>query len=92
MREGKKVELRLILGPQLRAYGTSRQFSGFPAAFSVAVDMDPASTPLCGGPVVGRDGPVVGVALFRLAENRVVEGWVLGDVPGLLGQLSGERV
>jgi hypothetical protein len=29
-----------------------------------------------------------GVAIFRVAGDRIVEGWVLGDVHGLVQQLS----
>jgi hypothetical protein len=32
-----------------------------------------------------------GAAFFRLADRRVVEGWVLGDTAGLRAQLSGGR-
>lgn len=35
----------------------------------------------------GRRVSYAGVALFRIVENRIAEGWVLGDVHGLLRQL-----
>jgi steroid delta-isomerase-like uncharacterized protein len=38
----------------------------------------------------GRQVSYAGVAIFRLAEGRVVEGWVLGDLHGLVQQLSGD--
>ena len=31
-----------------------------------------------------------GVALFRIASGQIAEGWVLGDLYGLSGQLRGE--
>jgi steroid delta-isomerase-like uncharacterized protein len=37
----------------------------------------------------GRRVSYAGVALFRVVEDRIVEGWVLGDVHGLLQQLTG---
>jgi steroid delta-isomerase-like uncharacterized protein len=37
----------------------------------------------------GRLITYAGVAFFRVAENRIAEGWVLGDVHGLLRQLRG---
>ncbi len=33
----------------------------------------------------------VGVALFRVIDNRIAEGWVLGDVHGLMQQLTAAR-
>jgi steroid delta-isomerase-like uncharacterized protein len=33
-----------------------------------------------------------GVALFRVVENRIAEGWVLGDVHGLVQQLRTAEV
>jgi steroid delta-isomerase-like uncharacterized protein len=45
---------------------------------------------LLGIGATGRRGCYAGVALFRVAGERIVEGWVLGDVHGLLQQLSGE--
>jgi steroid delta-isomerase-like uncharacterized protein len=35
----------------------------------------------------GRRVNYAGVALFRVVDNRIAEGWVLGDVHGLLQQL-----
>ena len=39
----------------------------------------------------GRRVSYEGVALFRIAEGRVAEGWVLGDVHELVRQLGDER-
>lgn len=39
----------------------------------------------------GRRVSYVGVALFRISEGRIVEGWVLGDVHGLVRQLRDGR-
>jgi steroid delta-isomerase-like uncharacterized protein len=36
----------------------------------------------------GRRVIYAGVAIFRVAGGRIVEGWVLGDVHGLVQQLS----
>lgn len=36
----------------------------------------------------GRRVSYVGVALFRVFDNRIAEGWVLGDVHGLVKQLT----
>jgi steroid delta-isomerase-like uncharacterized protein len=36
----------------------------------------------------GRRVSYAGVALFRVVDNRVAEGWVLGDVHGLVQQLT----
>jgi len=70
VREGKKVELRPLLGPQVlpRPGGQSPRYSGFPTAYSVAVD---AKSPL-GGPVLDRTGRVMGVAIAWRAR-----GWLL---------------
>jgi steroid delta-isomerase-like uncharacterized protein len=38
-------------------------------------------------PATGRRVCYVGVALFRISAGRIVEGWVLGDLHGLLRQL-----
>jgi steroid delta-isomerase-like uncharacterized protein len=35
----------------------------------------------------GRQVSYAGVALFRVVENHIAEGWVLGDVHGLVKQL-----
>ncbi len=40
----------------------------------------------------GRRIEYAGAALFRFRENRIAEVWVLGDVHGLLQQLSGAGV
>jgi len=39
----------------------------------------------------GRRVSYVGAALFRISEGRIVEGWVLGDVHGLISQLRDGR-
>ena len=39
----------------------------------------------------GRRVSYAGVALFRISEGRIVEGWVLGDVHGLISQLRDGR-
>jgi steroid delta-isomerase-like uncharacterized protein len=36
----------------------------------------------------GRHVSYAGVALFRIVESRIAEGWVLGDVHGLVQQLK----
>jgi steroid delta-isomerase-like uncharacterized protein len=36
----------------------------------------------------GRQVSYAGVAIFRIVEGRIAEGWVLGDVHGLVQQLS----
>src|SRR5260370_40641968 len=36
----------------------------------------------------GRQVSYAGVALFRVVDNRIAEGWVLGDVHGLVQQLT----
>jgi steroid delta-isomerase-like uncharacterized protein len=36
----------------------------------------------------GRRVTYAGVAIFRIAEGRIAQGWVLGDVHGLVRQLS----
>ena len=36
----------------------------------------------------GRRVNYAGVALFRVVDNRIAEGWVLGDVHGLVQQLT----
>jgi steroid delta-isomerase-like uncharacterized protein len=36
----------------------------------------------------GRQVSYAGVALFRVADNRIAEGWVLGDVHGLVQRLT----
>jgi steroid delta-isomerase-like uncharacterized protein len=38
----------------------------------------------------GRRVSYAGVALFRIASAQIAEGWVLGDLYGLIGQLRGE--
>ena len=38
----------------------------------------------------GRRVSYAGVALFRIASAQIAEGWVLGDLHGLIGQLRGE--
>jgi predicted ester cyclase len=37
----------------------------------------------------GRPVRYAGVAVFRIAEGHIVDGWVLGDVHGLVRQLRG---
>lgn len=37
----------------------------------------------------GRRVSYAGVALFRVVDNRIAEGWVLGDVHGLIQQIRG---
>jgi steroid delta-isomerase-like uncharacterized protein len=36
----------------------------------------------------GRSVTYAGVSIFRIAEGRISEGWVLGDVRGLIEQLG----
>jgi predicted ester cyclase len=43
---------------------------------------------LFGVAATARRVSYAGVALFRIAQGRVVEGWVLGDVHGLIQQLE----
>ena len=38
----------------------------------------------------GRRVSYAGVALFRVASGQIAEGWVLGDLYGLVRQLQGE--
>jgi steroid delta-isomerase-like uncharacterized protein len=38
----------------------------------------------------GRRVSYAGVALFRVASGQIAEGWVLGDLYGLVRQLKGE--
>jgi steroid delta-isomerase-like uncharacterized protein len=38
----------------------------------------------------GRRVTYAGVAIFRIEASRITEGWVLGDVHGLMRQLSGD--
>jgi steroid delta-isomerase-like uncharacterized protein len=38
----------------------------------------------------GRRITYAGVAIFRIEAGRITEGWVLGDVHGLMRQLSGD--
>jgi hypothetical protein len=44
-----------------------------------------------GIPPTGRQVTYAGVAIFRLVEGGIVEGWVLGDMCGLLRQLGATR-
>jgi steroid delta-isomerase-like uncharacterized protein len=46
--------------------------------------------PLFGIAPTGRAVSYMGIALFRIAGSRIVEGWVIGDTPGLLRQLGRE--
>ena len=39
----------------------------------------------------GRQIRCSGVAIFRIADGRIAEGWVLGDTTGLTRQLRGEE-
>jgi steroid delta-isomerase-like uncharacterized protein len=45
---------------------------------------------LFGIAATGRRVTYAGVAIFRIAVGRFVEGWVLGDVHALVRQLGGE--
>src|SRR5262245_30920478 len=45
---------------------------------------------LLGVGATGRSVSYAGAALFRVAGERIVEGWVLGDLHGLLQQLGSE--
>jgi steroid delta-isomerase-like uncharacterized protein len=45
---------------------------------------------LLGIPPTGRRVSYEGVALFRVASGQIAEGWVLGDLYGLVAQLRGE--
>ncbi len=36
----------------------------------------------------GRQVSYAGVALFRVVDNRIAEGWVLGEIHGLVQQLK----
>jgi steroid delta-isomerase-like uncharacterized protein len=45
---------------------------------------------LLGIPPTGRRVSYAGVALFRVASGQIAEGWVLGDLYGLVAQLRGE--
>jgi steroid delta-isomerase-like uncharacterized protein len=38
----------------------------------------------------GRQVSYAGVAVFRIASGQIAEGWVLGDLYGLIRQLKGE--
>jgi hypothetical protein len=38
----------------------------------------------------GRRVSYAGVALFRIVSGQIAEGWVLGDLHGLIRQLEGE--
>lgn len=38
----------------------------------------------------GRRVSYAGVAVFRIASGQIAEGWVLGDLYGLIRQLKGE--
>jgi steroid delta-isomerase-like uncharacterized protein len=39
----------------------------------------------------GKRVAYAGVAIFRIEAGRIAEGWVLGDVHGLMQQLSDDR-
>jgi steroid delta-isomerase-like uncharacterized protein len=39
----------------------------------------------------GKRVTYAGVAVFRIKAGRITEGWVLGDVHGLMHQLRGQR-
>jgi steroid delta-isomerase-like uncharacterized protein len=40
----------------------------------------------------GKRVSYAGVAIFRIGAGRIAEGWVLGDVHGLMRQLSGAAI
>jgi steroid delta-isomerase-like uncharacterized protein len=48
--------------------------------------------PLFGLPPTGRAITYGGVAIFRIAADRIADGWVLGDTLGLLRQLGGTTI
>jgi steroid delta-isomerase-like uncharacterized protein len=48
--------------------------------------------PLFGLTPTGRRIHYAGVALFRIAEGRIADGWVLGDTLGLLRQLGATAI
>lgn len=70
-RDDKELELHPVLGPPgyPRPEGQSPRCSGFDRVYSVAVEQ---KSPLCGGPVIDREGRVVGVAIAWRAR-----GWLL---------------
>jgi len=41
-----------------------------------------------GIPATGKRISYAGAAFYRIANDRIAEGWVLGDVAGLLRQLG----
>jgi predicted ester cyclase len=43
---------------------------------------------LFGIPATGRQVTYPGVAIFRITDGRIVEGWVLGDTRGMMQQLE----
>ncbi len=47
-----------------------------------------SSGPIFGAPPTGKAIAYSGIALFRIASGKIAEGWVLGDVLGLLRQLG----
>jgi len=44
---------------------------------------------LFGIPPTDKQVSYAGIAMFRILNERIVDGWVIGDVPGLLRQLGG---
>lgn len=43
---------------------------------------------LFGIPPTGKQVTYAGIAIFRIAEGKIVDGWVLGDMYGLMKQLG----
>jgi steroid delta-isomerase-like uncharacterized protein len=44
--------------------------------------------PFMGMPATGKPGSITGIVIFRLENNRIVEGWVNIDALGLMQQLG----
>lgn len=44
--------------------------------------------PLMGIPATGKQAAVTGMALFRIADNRIAEAWINFDALGLLQQIG----
>lgn len=43
---------------------------------------------LFGIPPIGKRVTYAGIAIFRIVEGKIVDGWVLGDMYGLMKQLG----